>query len=82
MCKIAYGFLIAENAESGSEMPYKIVLHNMYTETVETHYIHAENERVAKFKALKFQCGKKYRKIDYLRMTEIEVLEECGVYDD
>ena len=63
-------------------MPYKIVMHPMNTEILEIHYIHADHTRDAKFKSLKFQCGKSYRKIDYLRMSEIEVQEECGIYED
>ena len=63
-------------------MSYKIVMHRMDAEIKEVHYIHADHTRDAKFKALKFQCGKSYRKIEYLRMSEIEVREERGIYED
>ena len=63
-------------------MPYKIVLHMLDVELQEVHFIHAENLRDAKFKSLKFQSGKRTRKVDYLRMTELEVKEQCGVYED
>jgi len=63
-------------------MPYKIVLHLMDVEIKENHFIHAENLRDAKFKSLKFQSGKRVRKIDHLRMTELEVREQCGIYED
>lgn len=63
-------------------MPYKVVLHRMDMETSEVHYIHAKHTRDAKRIALKFQCGILYRKIDYIPMTEFEVWEERGVYED
>ena len=55
-------------------MPYKVIL--------EMHYIHARHTRDAKRIALKFQCGVLYRNIEYIPMTEMEVREECGVYED
>ena len=63
-------------------MPYKIVMRKMRTEKSDIHYIHAENTRDAKRKSLKFQCGILYRKIDYIPLTELEVHEECGIYED
>ena len=64
-------------------MPYKIVIHKMNVETKEKHYIHAENTRDAKRKSLKFLIpGILVRKIDYIRMTELLVREECGVFED
>lgn len=63
-------------------MPYKIVMHPYDVEIAEIHYIHAENVRDARFKALKFHKGKPLRKIEYLRKTEMEVFEECGVFED
>ena len=63
-------------------MPYKVILHRMDVEIAEKHYIHAMHTRDAKRIALKFQCGNLYRKIEYIRMTEFEVREECGVYED
>lgn len=61
---------------------YRIIMHPYNVEIAENHYIHAENTRDAKFKSLKFQCGKSYRKIEYLRKTEMEVREECGIFED
>lgn len=63
-------------------MPFKVILHPMNVEIAEKHYIHAKHTRDAKRKALKFQCGILYRKIEYIPMTEFEVREECGVYED
>ena len=64
-------------------MPYKIVMWKMNTEIPDIHYIHAENMRIAKRKSLRFFSAEiPLRKIDYIRMTEILVREECGIYED
>ena len=64
-------------------MPYKIVMRKLRVEQCEVHYIHAENTRDAKRKALRFLNPEiLFRKIDYIRMTELEVMEERGVFED
>ena len=64
-------------------MLYKIVMQKLRVEQSEVHYIHAENTRDAKRKSLKFfNPAVLLRKIDYIRMTELEVIEECGVFED
>lgn len=69
--------------ERGMHMPYKIIMWKMNTEIPEIHYIHAENTRVAKRKALRYMLsGILLRKIEYVRMTEILVQEECGIFED
>ena len=74
-------FSIAE--KDVNKMPYKVVMRKMDVEIPEIHYIHAENTRDAKRKSLKFFNPEVLlRKIDYIRMTELEVMEECGVFDD
>ena len=64
-------------------MPYKIVIWNLRSELSEVHYIHAENSRVAKRKALRFfRPELLIRKIECVRMTELLVKEENGFYED
>ena len=75
---------VFSNAENGVVlMPYKIVMRKMKHGIPEIHYIHAKNTRDAKRKSLRFlNAEDPVWKIEYIRMTEFLVREECGVYED
>ena len=64
-------------------VPYKIVIRNLKNEIPEIHYIHAENTRDAKRKSIQFFRPEiLVRNVEYIRMTEFLVREECGIFED